>query len=349
MATLRSQFNQALTNIQINGKKADRAKAAHEEIRSVLEADDQLREWGVDTVLIGSYSRDTGIYPGRDVDVFVKLTKLDTDAMPKEVYDAVWNALVRRYGDAREGGRASQQARSIKVAFPDEDDPDDKNAAFAVDSVPAVRDGTRWAIPTKDRNRWAGRTGRWITTDPERFGALSSALSTSPKSPTVGDRNSYKPLVKLTRQTRSTHVGDRRPGGLYVEFMVYEAWNAGLVVGDEWDPLLAQTLRRVADRLTIAPQVPLLDPALGTPVEPPVSDEDLADAAETFGRLADLADEALAADDCEAARRWREILGGNDRADPVFPWPPGCGGTRAAAGAAAMVASRGRQEAAGFG
>ena len=95
MATLRNQFNQALTNIEINGKKADRARAAHREIRSVLEADDQLREWGVDTVLIGSYSRDTGIYPGKDVDVFVKLTGLDTKAMPRDVYNAVWDALVR--------------------------------------------------------------------------------------------------------------------------------------------------------------------------------------------------------------------------------------------------------------
>ena len=216
MATLRSQFNQALTNIEINGKKAERARAAHREIRLVLEADDQLRAWGVDTILIGSYSRDTGIYPGKDVDVFVKLTGLDTSAMPRDVYDAVWDVLVRQYGDANEGGRATGQARSIKVAFPDEDDPGDGNASFSVDSVPAVRDGTRWAIPAKDRNRWTGRTGCWVTTDPEWFGSLSSALSTSPVSPAVGDRNAYKPIVKLTRQARRTHVEERRPGGLYV-------------------------------------------------------------------------------------------------------------------------------------
>ena len=349
MATLRNQFNQALTNIEINGKKADRARAAHREIRSVLEADDQLREWGVDTVLIGSYSRDTGIYPGKDVDVFVKLTGLDTKAMPRDVYNAVWDALVRRYGDANEGGRATQQARSIKVAFPDEDDSSDGNASFSVDSVPAVRDGVRWAIPAKDRNRWTGSTGRWVTTDPERFGSLSSALSTSPGSPAVGDRNAYKPIVKLTRQARRTHVGENRPGGLYVEFIVYEAWSADLVNGSEWDPLFARTLRCVADRLRIAPSVPLLDPALGTPVEPPVSDEDLSNAAETFRQLADLADGALTADDCEAAARWREILGGNDRADPVFPWPPGCGRTGAAASPTVLVARRQREEAAGFG
>ena len=349
MATLRSQFSQALTNIEINGKKAQRASAAQQEIRSVLEADEQLREWGVDTILIGSYSRDTGIYPGKDVDVFVKLTLLDTSAMPREVYDAVWDALMREYGDAKEGGRATQQARSIKVSFPDEDDPDDENAGFSADAVPAVKDGPRWAIPTNNRNRWADSGGRWVTTDPERFGALSSELSTSAASPSVGDQNAYKPNVKLARQARRTHIEDRRPGGLYIEFAVYEAWRAGLVAGSEWDPLFAQTLRRVGDRLAIPPSVPLLDPALGTPVEPPVSDEDLLGAAETFRKLADLADEAVAAANCEAAAKWREILGGNNRADPVFPWPPGCGEQGAAAGSIAVITARGREEAEGFG
>ncbi|MBE7518363.1 MAG: nucleotidyltransferase [Thermoflexaceae bacterium] len=349
MAILRSQFNQGLANIEINGKKADRAKAAHQEIRSILEADTQLHEWGVDTILIGSYSRDTGIYPGKDVDVFVKLTEVDTGAMPKDVYNAVWDALVREYGDADDGGRAAQQARSIKVAFPDEDDPGDDNASFSIDSVPAVKDGVRWAIPTKDRSRWTGGNGRWVTTDPEQFGTLSSVLSTSLASPAVGDRNAYKPIVKLTRQARRIHVGDRRPGGLYIEFIVYEAWNAGLVAGTDWDPLFAQTLRCVADRLTVAPWAPLLDPALGTPVEPSVAEKDLTDAAEAFRRLADLADNALVADNCEAAAKWREILGGNDRADPVFPWPPGCGGSGAAASSTLIVARRGRQEAQGFG
>lgn len=349
MAILRSQFNQALTNIEINGAKAARAIAAHEEIRSVLEADAKLREWGVDTKLIGSYSRDTGVYPGKDVDVFVKLTDLDTDAMPKEVYEAVRDALVREYGDAEEGGRATQQARSIKVLFPDADAPDDENASFAVDAVPAVRDGERWAIPTKDRNRWSGSTGRWVTTDPEHFASISSDLSTASWSPSVGGRNAYKPVVKLTRQARRAHLDDRRPGGLFIEFAVYESWAGRQVSGDEWDSLFAQTLRRVADRLAIASVVQLTDPALGTAIEPAVSDEDLDHAADTFARLADLAEEALTVDDCQAALKWREVLGGNDRADPVFPLPPGCDAKGNAIGSLAAISSRGRREATGFG
>ena len=93
MAILRKQFNDALTNIEISGRKATRAQEAHTQIRCVLEADPKLKEWGVDTILIGSYSRDTGIYPGKDVDVFAKMTLLDTSALPREVYDEVWRVL----------------------------------------------------------------------------------------------------------------------------------------------------------------------------------------------------------------------------------------------------------------
>ena len=326
MATLRSQFDQALTLIQINGKKTERAAHAHKEVRGVLEADEQLREWGVDTKLIGSYSRDTGIYPGKDVDVFAKMTRLDTEAMPREVYSAVWRVLEKEYGDAEHGGRARQQDRSVKVMFPGNGNSGGTDSAFAVDAVPAVHDSPRWAIPTKDRNRWMASTGRWVTTDPERFGEMSSALSISAGSPDVGGRDAYKPIVKLMRQSRRTHLGDRRPGGLLVEFATYEAWSSGLVTGDEWDPLLAQTLQCVAQRFAIAHISPLLDPALGTPVEPAVAEADLANAASVFSKLAGLATEALRLDECQAAVRWREILGGNDRARYVFPLPPGCDG-----------------------
>lgn len=349
MATLRSQFSQALTNIEINGEKAERAQASHREIRDLLEADTTLCDWGVDTKLIGSYSRDSGIYPGKDVDVFVRLDELDTDATPKDVYNAVWEPLADEYGDANEGGRATAQARSVKISFPDPENPDDDNAGFAVDAVPAVRDGDHWAVPTKDRSRWAGSTGRWVTTDPERFGMLSSQLSTSSSSPAVGGRNAYKPIVKLMRQARRTHLGDRRPGGLYVEFATYHAWQQGLVFGDEWDPLLARTLRQVASRFATAHYLPLIDPAIGTAVEPALTEDDWVNASGVFADLADLADEALSADECKAAVKWREILGGNDRADPVFPLPSGCDANGFRIATIAAVTSRGSNEARGFG
>lgn len=43
--------------------------------------------------MIGSYARNTGVYPGNDVDVFTKLTKLDTSASPTGVFELVCKLL----------------------------------------------------------------------------------------------------------------------------------------------------------------------------------------------------------------------------------------------------------------
>lgn len=347
MATLRSQFASALTNVEVNGDKRDRAIEAHTEIRDLLGGDLQLRDWGISARLIGSYSRQTARYPGKDVDVFVRLEDLDTDAMPRTVYERVQHVLVDEYGLVSDGGRATLQARSIKVDFPDSDG-GDSTQSFGVDAVPAVRDGDRWAIPTRDRNRWAERVGRWVATDPERFGDLSSRLSTSPYSPAVAGQNAYKPIVKLMRQARHVHLGEARPGGLYVEFAVYDVWKLGAITGDEWDPLLAKTLRAVGNRFNNAPYLPLIDPGLGTAVEPGLDNDVWTSAGSVFLGLADLADEAVAGEKCAAAAKWREILGQNERGQ-VFPLPPGCDAAGFPIGAVAAISGLGTNEARSFG
>ncbi len=345
MATLRPQFGRAVTNTDVNGRKQHRAIAAHTEIQDLLSADVQLQAWGINTRLIGSYSRHTARYPGKDVDVFARLENLDTSEMPRRVYDRFEVILVDEYGLKDQGGRATPQDRSVKVDFPDPEDDDPLNA-FAVDAVPAVRDGQRWAIPTKDRLQWEQSTGRWVTTDPVRFGDLTTALNTASTTPTVGSQNAYVPIVRLMRQARHIHLDDLRPGGLYVEFAVYDTWKAGLVTGDEWDPLLAQTLRAVGNRFGTAPSVPLLDPGLGTAVSPPLSAEAWIHAREVFTRLADLADAAVAGERCFAAAKWREILGENERG-PVFPLPDGCDAGGFAISSVASVTGIGGTEAHG--
>ena len=241
MSNLRKQFEQALTLIEVKDQKRERAIKAHTEIRELLQQDEQLKEWGIEPLLTGSYGRQTGIYPGKDVDVFLRFTELDTRAEPKAVYDAVWCVLVHKYGQYGQGdGRAQQQARSVKVLFPDRDDTSGAHGDFSVDAVPAVCDGTLWAIPTKDQNLWAGGNGRWITTGAVRFGKLSEELNQAATSPMVGERHAYKPIVKLVRQIREAHLGDKRPGGLYLEFATYEIWSSRLVTGSEWDALLAR-------------------------------------------------------------------------------------------------------------
>ena len=158
------------------------------------------------------------------------------------------------------------------------------------------------------------------------------------------------------RQIRETHLGDKRPGGLSLEFVTFEAWRSRLVAGSEWDVLLARTLQCIADRFRQAGVNPLLDSVLGTPVDPPLSAGQVEQAAAMFGKLAAAANRALLMNDTDAATEWRKILGGNDRANPVLPYPPNSGGgvgsTVAATGFGAAVgagATTRRNEAPGFG
>ena len=71
---------------------------------------------------------------------------------------------------------------------------------------------------------------------------------------------------------------------------------------------------------------PLMDPVLGTPIDPPLSKGQVEQAATTFGKFAAAANRALLMNDTDAATEWRKILGGNDRANPVLPYPPNSGG-----------------------
>lgn len=330
METLSSQFKQAITNITVNGAKRTRATKAHIEIRALLEADPYLCGLGIDTVLIGSYARQTGIYPGRDVDVFVKLKKLDTSADPQAVFDAVCRVLVAHYGD-----RVETQYRSVKVSF----DGDDK---FSVDAVPAVRFGERWALPTHDRDLWQRPGERWIETDPERLGGLTSIRN---RTPTVEGDGVYVPTVKLVRQIRANHLGDQKPGGLYFELACYWAFEEG-IGGTSYAEVLAGALRSIAGQLSSG--AVLVDPVLGRAFEPIPDSAELSAAAVKFDELASQAEGALSMQRCPAAAIWRRILGTNDRG-ACFPLPAGCDESGREITRVSPVAAQGAGAAGGFG
>jgi len=305
METLPTEFAGALTCVEVSGDKAKRAQNAHEEVRAVLESDETLRSWGVDTVLIGSYSRSTGIYPGKDVDVFSRMTNLSIRESPLKVYRQVCEVLVSQYGK-----RANPQNRSIKIAF----------EGLCVDVVPAVQWGKRWGIPSREQQRWAEPGKQWIETDPERLGALTTERN---KAPLVSGRGAYVPVVKLVRQARQHHVGDSKPGGLYFELATYWAFEGG-VKGSSLAELLAGTLRSIARQLAIGQSKPLLDPALDRPYAPAPTPAELATAAKKFSQLAEAAERALQVERCPAAIVWRGILGKNGRTPWCFPLPDGC-------------------------
>lgn len=332
VTTLPDQFAGALSRLELQEKRK-RVEAAHKEIRDYLESDESLNSWGVDTILIGSYARQTAIYPGKDVDVFTKLTKLDTTADPRTVFERVRDVLVAKYGD-----RAQPQARSIKVRFAVDGDED-----FHVDVVPAVKNGDRWAIPRRDPSRWDAPDGteRWVETDPEKMTELTSKMNGSVE---VDGQGAYVPVVKLVRQTRRHHRGDEKPGGFYFELMAYWAFDAGMD-GDSFAEIFAKALRAIAGQLTSG--AALIDPVLGTEYKPQPEPADRANAAAIFSHLASKAEQALTEDLCPAAAIWRSILGDNERG-PVFPLPPGCDETGAEIKNIAAVAAVGSREASGF-
>jgi len=325
METLAPQFSKAVSNVTVTPAKSLRAIAAHTEVRLLLEGDPVLKAWGIDTILIGSYGRQTSRFPAKDVDVFLRFTKLNaSSADPEQVYAAVRDVLVKRYGIKGQdpGGRCTEQARCISIEFPDPATPGGLDE-FHVDAVPAVSWGSHWGIPNRDRGAWANSEARWVKTDPVEFGELTNSLATSPSSPTVGSDNAYRPVVRLLRQIRHIHLGGARPGGLYTELVAYYAWLAKEVKGDSYAELLEQSITAVGNRFRTAATAGLLDPVLNTQMKPEVNAEQWNDAADVVLALAAKAKEALAADNCRAAVLWREILGTNERGQ-ILPLPDGC-------------------------
>jgi Second Messenger Oligonucleotide or Dinucleotide Synthetase domain len=302
METFEQQFDDALTAIGL-GEKRKRAIEAHTEIRETLEGSPELQQLGVKTVLIGSYGRETAIFPGKDVDVFTKLTEADTSHDPATIFNIVRDVLLGHYP-----GRSEAQPRSIKINFPDD---------FAVDVVPAVPNGFRWAIPNHDPNLWGREAERWVETDPEKLGELTSQQNREPK---IGDRGAYVPTVKLIRQIRRHHLADRKPGGFFFELLTYYAFEKG-VTGSSFAEILNQTLRAIVDQLEAGGEID--DPALGTPYSPKPNPDKIRFAAGVFSELAAKAEEALTLERCPAAARWQEIIGRNERGN-CFPLPPGC-------------------------
>ena len=107
-------------------------------MRNLFEADAELKDWGIDTRLIGSYARLTARYPGKDVDVFLRCTNCRC-ATAEKIYNAVERVPLDEYGVKGEvpGGRItpSSAVAQDRVPEPEGHFSDD---AFAIDAVPAV-------------------------------------------------------------------------------------------------------------------------------------------------------------------------------------------------------------------
>lgn len=348
METLDLEFGQAVRNVTVSGEKRNRAIAAHTEVRELLAADKELSEWGISSLLIGSYARETSRYPGKDVDVFLRFLNLSVRHAPEKIYNAVEQVLVTRYGlkDQDPSGRVTRQPRSLKIDFPDNEDPLSDND-FHIDAVPAVPWQDNWGIPNRDRDEWDNDDSRWIKTNPVQFAEDTNTLATAGWSPTVGTTNAYRPIVRLLRQVRHEHFGKEKPGALFTEVAAYYAWKDKKVSGATWAELLVSTLEQVAQRFEQAAENGLPDPILRTPMKPALQSWEWTAASQGMDRLAEKGRKALDSDRCMAAKLWREILGTNDRGQ-VLQLPDGCDAAGFPVGAVTAVAAVGSNQPRGF-
>lgn len=301
MAVLSKQFREALAAIE-PAEDARHAAEAHAEVRGVLDARDEFKEWGLETLLIGSYRRQVSIRRVKDADVFCQLPGLPDNMDPQELFDRFLECLADKYGD-----RASRNDRSVKVDFPIFD--------LHVDVVPARPVGDLWEIPDKDDG--------WETTHPLRFNELTSDCNS------VHDEQ-YVPTVKLLRQTRRALMGPAKPGGFFIEIAAFHAFQGFPTGSSPSSPTSAAEYYTLALEM-MAPllwshadgSAPLLNPAVpGQELHVRATEEELRAVAAEWERAAGRARVALdEADVHAAAQTFHELLGMTSDGESVFPVP----------------------------
>ena len=297
MPALAEQFRDAKSRVEPKEVDTKNAIDAHLGLREAVENCEELKDMGIDTVLIGSYARHVSIHRMRDVDVLSKLPDAD-EREPGALLDTFEACLVATFGS----GRVGRQTRSLKVEFPDYD--------LGVDAVPARPHGKHWEIPD--------RSGGWEETNPLRLAALTSAMNER------YDEH-YVPTVKLVRQTRRAQLGESQPGGLYLEVATYHAFAAGIEAEDSAEYYCA-ALEGIASQLKLAITGGLPDPTLpGRVIVTRATTAQLQRAADVFAQIAKDTRAALDSDEpCPAALTFRNALGRNSDDEWVFPMPSYC-------------------------
>ena len=298
MPQLATQFEEAKRNVSPTSADVSNASNAHSQVREALATSEGLASIGIDTILIGSYARQVAIRRIRDVDVFSKLPDVDLTVAPVQLLAQFRDVLASEFG----AGLVELQDRSVKVDFPSFD--------LSVDAVPARPHLPHWEVPD--------RHGGWEETNPERLGSLTTEMN-------VYHEGHYVPTVKLVRQARRAQLGEKQPGGLYLEIACYHAFANGVTAGSASE-YFCEALRGVATQLNSACSHGLADPTLaGHFISTRATAAELAHAAQLFDDLATRTQTALYSDDaCFAALEFRGILGKTSDGKWVFPMPTYC-------------------------
>lgn len=309
MSHLKQQFKDALSSIEPRDDKAN-APEAHQLVRHTLEANSKLAEYGVSPVLIGSYKRNVSIKRVKDVDVFVRLPDLPSDVTSQDILDQFFTVLHAEFGTDNDGHRRTKrQDRSLQISFPEYD--------LYVDAVPARPhwDGQTWEIPQK------GNENNWVQTNPEALTTLSSEMNTA-----HGDY--YVPTVKLLRQTRRALLRTgAKPGGFFIEMATYQAFQSGLVSGNDHAEYYVSALEEVSKIINnfVVYGIGVTDPTVsGQSISIRATEDELETARLRFIDAATSGRKALNEEnEGKAALAFQKLLGKNGDNETVFQMPPG--------------------------
>ena len=195
---LNSYFRGLLSNIEPGPEAVKTAKKAHEDLRELLEEDEEISKADPETFLSGSYARDTALGSIKDVDVIL-IIDLDHETTPPDVVIAWLQASLQKYYDS-----VRAQGRSVRVST---------DSGFDLDIVPSVplshRHGPIW-IPDRE-------VKEWVVTHPK--GQIAAGVEKN-----KALEGLYKPLVKIVKYWRDRLPSkSSRAKSYIVETLVFES------------------------------------------------------------------------------------------------------------------------------
>lgn len=226
MATLDDLFKKYLSRIEPTPEAVTRAAEAHGPLRDDLKKDTIYGPFLDNSMLSGSYGRNTSIFSIKDVDVILQtlftVEELTNRCWKNETVQACLLRLTREAIE-RTGRVASTRTarRSIHVHLPEETSEEGTTMPeLTMDIVPVLVPIERSIDPLTIADR---ELEEWFDTYPNS--QLQDSIERNHNSAWIVDRHSYKPLVKIFRAWKKVHFKTKTPTGFVLECMTTHYFN----------------------------------------------------------------------------------------------------------------------------
>jgi hypothetical protein len=224
MTTMDSLFKEYLRRIQPSDQAVKRAVASHKPLRDDLEVDEDYGPFVENTILSGSYGRDTAIFGIKDVDVIIKTNftlsdlqeRMKDEETEQECLLRLTQEAIQRTGRAV---RTRPRRRSIHVSLPE--DNETNLPELTMDIVPVQ---VQFGVDIDPMKISDCELGDWFYTYPNT--QLSDSIKRNDQSTVIGDRHNYKPLVKIFKSWKSAnYLRQRTPKGFILECLTAKYHN----------------------------------------------------------------------------------------------------------------------------